>query len=88
MLYPIEGSSLGGQVISRHLLQNHGLTMNKGARFFNGYAENTPMRWEEFCQFADLIKNDKGQVTSAENTAKLTFNLFENVLDDFHRGHS
>ena len=58
LLYAIEGSTLGGQLISVNLSQNHNLTIVHGARFFNGYAENTGSHWEEFCRFADSIQNN------------------------------
>lgn len=47
-LYVVEGSSLGGLVISRRLAQLHGLTAQTGARFFNGYGANTDAYWQEF----------------------------------------
>ena len=35
-LYVIEGATLGGQIISKHLLANLGLSSDSGAAFFNG----------------------------------------------------
>ena len=37
-LYVLEGSTLGGQLISRQLNQHLGLTLNTGARFFTAMA--------------------------------------------------
>lgn len=84
VLYPIEGSTLGGQVISRHLKQNHGLTAQQGARFFNGYGTHTPALWEDFCQFAETIKSDAEQYRSAEAATLLTFMKFEETLNEYH----
>ena len=85
VLYPIEGSTLGGQVISRHLKQNHGLTAQQGARFFNGYGTDTRALWEDFCRFADTIESDSEQYRSAEAATLLTFKKFEETLNEYHQ---
>jgi len=85
VLYPLEGASLGGQVVAQHLQKNRGYTLNAGARFFNAYGENTAARWQEFCQFADTIQLDEEQCQFAEATALLTFNTFEKVLNEAHQ---
>ena len=87
MLYPVEGATLGGQYVFKTLKEKLNLTTRKGAKFFNGYAENTSGRWNEFCHFADSIQDDECQYIVAETTAKLIFALFENVLDDFYRSN-
>lgn len=47
-LYVFEGATLGGRVISRHLLRTLGLDAGNGARFHSGYGELGPSRWESF----------------------------------------
>jgi heme oxygenase len=47
-LYVIEGATLGGQVIARHLHRTLGLEPQSGARFFHGYGEETGPRWRSF----------------------------------------
>jgi heme oxygenase len=86
VLYPIEGSTLGGQVVSQHIEKNLGLTHNKGARFFSGYGDETPARWKDFCSFANTIHRQSNQCQSAQDFTLLTFQKFEEVLDDYHRG--
>jgi heme oxygenase len=88
VLYPIEGSSLGGQVISQHLLRNHGFTPGRGARFFNGYGEKTLANWQEFCLFAETIQPDSQQCEAAELVAIQTFAKFEEVLNESYRARS
>ena len=80
LLYPIEGSTLGGQFISSHLDLNHGMTCDQGAQFFNGYGKKTTERWNQFCEFADSIQDQEFQCVIAEVTASHTFNAFEEVL--------
>lgn len=48
-LYVIEGATLGGQIIIRHLHANLGLSPTSGASFFDGYGPQTGDRWKAFC---------------------------------------
>ena len=48
IFYVIEGSSLGGRVIYKHVQKKLGLDAENGAAFFYGYAENTGTFWKEF----------------------------------------
>lgn len=54
-LYVIEGATLGGQIITRRLQANLGLTPLTGSAFFGGYGTQTGHRWKAFC--AMLIAN-------------------------------
>ncbi|MEI8209163.1 MAG: biliverdin-producing heme oxygenase [Methylococcales bacterium] len=47
-LYVLEGSTLGGQVISRHLKDLFNLNAENGAAFFTGYGEQTGSMWQTF----------------------------------------
>ena len=47
-LYVIEGSALGGQVITPRLKRDLGLEPGRGASYFNGYGERTGVMWREF----------------------------------------
>ena len=47
-LYVLEGSTLGGQVISRHLKGVFNLDVENGAAFFTGYGEQTGAMWQTF----------------------------------------
>lgn len=53
-LYVMEGATLGGQINARILENRLGLTANYGARYFNGYGDNTRDMWYKFC---DLLNN-------------------------------
>ena len=46
--YVIEGATLGGQIISRHVAERLGLSIDSGARFFHGYGERTGRMWKAF----------------------------------------
>jgi heme oxygenase (biliverdin-IX-beta and delta-forming) len=44
-LYVLEGSTLGGQLISRHLRDRLDITPDAGGRFFHGYGDETGRMW-------------------------------------------
>lgn len=46
--YVLEGSTLGGQIIGRHLRHRLGITAEAGGRFFQGYGEHTGSMWQAF----------------------------------------
>lgn len=48
VLYVLEGASLGGRVIERHVQHVLGINRDNGARFFHGYGEETPLMWRTF----------------------------------------
>jgi len=83
MLYTLEGSTLGGQVISAHLAQHCGLVPERGARFFAGYGAQTENLWQDFWRWADPVCNDAQALAEAGNTAQATFAYLESVLDHY-----
>lgn len=48
--YVLEGSTLGGQFIARHLEQVLGLTDGQGYRYFRSYGPETGAMWQAFRQ--------------------------------------
>jgi heme oxygenase len=83
MLYVIEGSTLGGQLISKHLVNYQGITSETGGCFFGGYGENTTALWTDFIRFSADIDGDDAQCQAAKNSACQTFRYFTHILDDF-----
>lgn len=71
-LYVVEGSTLGGQVISRHLKQKFGFDESNGAAFFSGYGKNTGKMWNDFraaiTEFASNGVNREEIIKSANET--------------------
>jgi heme oxygenase len=57
-LYVVEGSTLGGQVIARHLGPKLNLTPQRGLRFFTGYGEHTGAMWKAFRAAAEAFGQD------------------------------
>lgn len=48
ILYVIEGSTLGGKVIYKHLQKTLGLNEESGAAYFYGYGDHTGELWKNF----------------------------------------
>ena len=82
ILYVLEGSTLGGQAISKIIVENYDFTPNTGGCFFSGYGEKTPSLWQGFITFADTLSNNPQQCLAAETAANQVFQLFNTVLDD------
>lgn len=47
-MYVIEGSTLGGQVVLRHLGPRLGISASAGGRFFNSYGRDVGTMWKSF----------------------------------------
>lgn len=71
-LYVLEGSTLGGQIISKSLKNNLQLLPLIPARYFNAYGKQTRKYWDAFLKSLrehDLNDNQKENlITSAINT--------------------
>jgi len=57
-LYVLEGASLGGQIISRHVEKQFGYTAAHGAQFFNGYGARTGEMWMTFRRAVDTYGSE------------------------------
>jgi heme oxygenase len=76
-LYVLEGSMLGGQVISKRFRETLGVTPETGGRFFNGYGAETGQRWRAFGQWVqEADVREGGLEVPAAEAAKSTFACF------------
>lgn len=57
-LYVLEGSTLGGAVISKMVTGRLGLTTQEGVSFFHSYGEETWAMWEKFKIVLDAVPED------------------------------
>jgi heme oxygenase (biliverdin-IX-beta and delta-forming) len=77
-LYVLEGSTLGGQIISKHIEKRLELDKTKGCAFFHGYGEQTGSKWREFCQvLCSYPESNTIEQKSILDTAIITFLAFE-----------
>mgnify|MGYP003871919305 CR=1 FL=1 len=71
-LYVVEGSTLGGQVITRQLQKSLGLAPESGDAFFSGYGAETGPRWKAFCscleEAAARLDQDDAIIAGANET--------------------
>lgn len=81
-LYVLEGATLGGQIISRHLQKVHGLHAENGAAFFSSYGSNVGAMWRAFG--AAILSYPSGPTEDAViiRTACETFAALEGWLCD------
>lgn len=75
--YVMEGSSLGGRYISRHLQERFKWTADSGACYFNGYAENTAQLWKHFCSFIENFSGPDGEKDQVVVSARHAFETFD-----------
>ncbi len=73
-MYVIEGSTLGGQYIARHVERVLKLRPGAGDAYFRGYGELTGSMWSEFRAVVEQISNDDSDMLI--EAAKLVFRDF------------
>lgn len=77
--YVLEGSTLGGQIIARHLERTLGLRDGRGYRYFRSYGPDVGPRWQAFR--AELLRassaiNDPVIVRAARDTFEILHRWF------------
>ncbi len=83
ILYVIEGSTQGGQVLAKQLQSRLGISPESGGRFFSAYGESTALMWENFKQFAEKSAESCDEATTIV-MAKTTFLHFQQTLDHYY----
>ncbi len=81
-LYVLEGSTLGGRVIGRHITATHGLA-GEGLAYYSGHGARTGAMWLAFRARLDTFERDAAQVVSAANG---TFDALREWLAPSARG--
>jgi heme oxygenase len=79
-LYVMEGSTLGGQIITGMLLKQFQISPDEGARFFYGYGANTKYMWDTFCETLNAI-TDKDKQNTIIYSSRLTYNTLHQWMD-------
>ncbi|MCJ2014835.1 biliverdin-producing heme oxygenase [Methylobacterium sp. J-076] len=65
-LYVLEGSTLGGRVIGRHIMATHGLA-GDGLAYYSGHAAGTGAMWSAFRTRLEAFDGDGDAVVAAAN---------------------
>lgn len=79
-LYVIEGSTLGGQVIARHLKEHLELTPENGGAFFRSYGAEVGPMWK---QFGEAITNFAASDEHDEEIIQAAYETFESIRRSF-----
>ncbi|WDH82198.1 biliverdin-producing heme oxygenase [Paenibacillus urinalis] len=74
-LYVIEGSTLGGQVITRKLREHLALEPGAGLSYFNAYGQDTRVAWKELSGIMNSAAEAGANREVIVGTAKETFRL-------------
>ncbi len=76
-MYVLEGATLGGQIISRHLQPLLALAPDRGCRFFSSYGANLGAKWREFGQLVRKHAHDDAAEAAMIHSACMTFETFD-----------
>lgn len=79
--YVLEGATLGGQIITRHLASAIGVTPETGASFFYSYGPNVGPMWKEFGAVITAFADANGQDDVIVNGARETFDSFRKFFE-------
>jgi heme oxygenase len=74
-MYVMEGSTLGGQLIARHVEAALHLSEGQGNSYFRGHGSQTGPLWKEFCEMLKLRIADE-QTDAVVVSAKAMFSTF------------
>ncbi len=78
-LYVLEGSTLGGQVIAKHIGRQLGLTAERGCRYYAAHGRETGAMWKAFrLRLAEEATRDEADAIVISATA--TFDAMRHWL--------
>lgn len=81
-MYVIEGSALGGQVITPRLKQQLNLEPGRGATYFNGYGDRTGVMWRDFRELVEAeLAEDAAARQAACHHARRTFDALTQAFE-------
>jgi heme oxygenase (biliverdin-IX-beta and delta-forming) len=83
-LYVTEGSTLGGQIITKMIAKQLNISCEKGFTFFNAYGDDTHVMWEKFKHVLNHPRPHNEQ-TEMKNAAIETFSTFNAWITENER---
>lgn len=86
MLYVVEGSALGGQVLMKVLQRSAGVTPELGASFFLPHGESPQLRWAEYVQLLACLPTTSASEQETVQGAVTTFNALHDWVERKWRG--
>ncbi|GAA3961220.1 biliverdin-producing heme oxygenase [Allohahella marinimesophila] len=86
-LYVKQGSTLGGQHISRHVQRQLGLTPGESQFFFHGFGDRTGLYWKVFQRFLNEVDlSGELDIDAAKASALSAFESLEAILNGKIKG--
>lgn len=80
IMYVLEGSTLGGRILYKHIHETLGLTPEAGASYFWGYGPETGNLWKSFISsLTQFVTIEEGSAEIIES-AKKTFTIIDDWL--------
>ncbi len=79
--YVLEGASLGGQVLARHLAATLGPSVAGALRYYTGHGAQTRLQWARSCDSIARSLVDPPAIDLAVRQALQVFRVFEQLLD-------
>lgn len=84
-MYVIEGSTLGGQYIARHVERVLNLKPNEGSAYFHGYGDQTGQMWRDFKELIQQIPDGNADaVIFAAKTVFADFTAWNSASEEAH----
>lgn len=80
--YVLEGATLGGQIITRHLRGELGVAPESGSAFFFSYGDEVGPRWREFVEVLNSYESSADEQTALVDSARETFCALDSWLDE------
>jgi heme oxygenase (biliverdin-IX-beta and delta-forming) len=79
--YVLEGSTLGGQIISQMISRKLQLADGESIRYFNGYGPETQQKWETFKHCLDSRNWQSHESDAVVEAAEATFLKFKQFIE-------
>ena len=76
-MYVLEGATLGGQIISRHLQTQLGINEKSGCAFFGSYGQEVGPLWKSFIAVLSKYPKTQAQNEKIVQSACRTFQSFQ-----------
>jgi heme oxygenase len=81
VMYVLEGSTLGGKIISQMLVKSLQLESLEGVRFFYGYGEQTVAKWNAFKDYVNHFAKSRTEEDRVITAATEAFNKFKSWIE-------
>lgn len=80
-MYVLEGSTLGGKIISKMIMQCLSLSSDEAISFFTGYREDSDRMWSSFTAALNACTNNPEEQHRIAQAANDTFIKFKNWVE-------